>query len=277
MPGTESSNKVCVVCGKDVSGKPRVKDAQGRYTCAGDCQATHAANLKKAAQERPKGGTTPSRSASVPMASVPLSDEGSMLSDLISQSPMLKAGKCEQCGSIMPQGGVVCTRCGFNTQTGKNLKTAVIVEKEKKEPKFKPGKYKNPYGGPDGPGFWKLFAYMSLGFSLVSFTVFLGPMGVLAGIVILGIAGLLCWVANLISAFRNDQTLWGILMLVVVIPFVPGIAQLLFNIFANDDDNSKALYWALIVAGAAFGAMLTVAAMLGFNVDLTSNTLSPTG
>lgn len=272
MPGTESSNKLCVVCGKDVAGKPRVKDASGRYTCIGECQEKHVENLKKAASSSKSAGAT--KSASVPASAVPGSDEGSMLNDLISQSPMLKAGKCEQCGSIMPQGGVICTRCGFNTQTGKALKTAVVVEKEKKEPKFKPGKYKNPYAGSSGPGFWKIFGVMSVVMSLVSLLVFAGPGGVLAAIIILSLGSLIAWVANLIVAFKNDQMIWGILM---IVPFINGIAQFVFNICFNEDENSKAFYWAVFVGWLAYGALIVVAAQMGFNVDLASPTLSPTG
>ncbi len=130
MATAESAGKTCIVCGKDVSGQPRVKDAAGHYMCAGECQqkAIAAAKTRKDAQAaaKPAAPSQPKPASNAPLP------PGGLLGQLIDDSPMLNSARCESCGSAMPGGSVICTRCGFNTQTGKVLRTAVIVEKEKK-------------------------------------------------------------------------------------------------------------------------------------------------
>jgi hypothetical protein len=134
MAMAESASKVCVVCGQNVAGKPRVKDAAGRYMCAGACQEKMAASAKQAPPASAPRVATSSPTAATPPPTAKSSGDGSLLNDLISSSPMLTAASCQQCGSPMPGAAVICTRCGFNTQTGKALKTAVIKEKVVAEP-----------------------------------------------------------------------------------------------------------------------------------------------
>jgi hypothetical protein len=48
MSAAATPTKTCMICGVDVSGKPRVKDAQGRYACQGACAKEAAARLQAA-------------------------------------------------------------------------------------------------------------------------------------------------------------------------------------------------------------------------------------
>lgn len=48
MADALAGGKFCIVCGADVSGEPRVQDAQGRYVCAGECHQQLAAKFKGA-------------------------------------------------------------------------------------------------------------------------------------------------------------------------------------------------------------------------------------
>src|SRR5258708_4962588 len=54
-----SSAKVCIKCGSDCSGKPRTKDAQGRYTCKACLDA---------AQHKAAGANAASKPASKPVS-----------------------------------------------------------------------------------------------------------------------------------------------------------------------------------------------------------------
>lgn len=263
MPATQPT-KVCVVCGVDVAAKPRVKDAQGRYVCKGECEAKLAskapATAKPTLKSSPAAGTTTSLGADDIMGS------------LLSASPVLSGKPCAACGSAMKAGAVVCTNCGTNVETGKKLKTAIIKEKEEKAPKVKGGSPTNRYASSSGPGFFKMLLYLSGGLSLVSLSVFGGPAGVLAGVVILMLAGLIAWIGCVVSAFRNDQMVLGLLM---IFPFTAGIVMLLFNIFWNQDERSRALYWATFIAGIVFAVAMGAATAMGFNTNLGSTTLSP--
>jgi hypothetical protein len=123
MSAGAQAEKICVVCGTDVASKPRVKNAQGEYLCkVGDCEKTAIARAKAAA-------STP-RSAP-PILSDP---DQTLMSNLIASSPMLSAKSCPTCSAPVTGNAVVCVRCGCNLQTGKQIKTAVIHEKVKKEP-----------------------------------------------------------------------------------------------------------------------------------------------
>src|SRR4051812_35792426 len=103
MATSSPPSKVCVVCGTDVVGKPRVKDAAGRYMCAGLCET-------KAAERA--GGSSPPPPNPAPAAPAPppvVESDVGLLGKLIEDSPMLRASKCESCGSAMIGNAVICT------------------------------------------------------------------------------------------------------------------------------------------------------------------------
>jgi hypothetical protein len=270
MATAESAKKVCVVCGADVAGKPRVKDAAGHYMCAGECQQKAESQAKERAKARQAAAALqppppPKQGPVVKSASAPT--DGSMLGDLISNSPMVNAVACTACGNPMPGGAVVCTRCGFNTQTGKNLKTAVIREKEKKEAKIKPMKYSNRYASSEvGAPFWKMFLVETAILSAIGCLPLVGAEGFTIGFAVIVIAHLVAWIGGIVAAFKNDQTIWGICgvtMLVPILGIVSGIGFLVFNIFFSEDKNSRALYLASWLASIVFGFMMGIAIVLG--------------
>ena len=114
--GTESV--VCSRCGKDCSQGRRAKDAKGRPVC-GAC-----VDKAKAA-----GGAKPAPDANA-----------DFMSKLIADSPRLTQPACPQCGDPFPAASIICTHCGYNRETGKNLRTrfgTIAAPKEKNEPKKK--------------------------------------------------------------------------------------------------------------------------------------------
>lgn len=182
MPAAKEGQKLCTVCGQDVSGKPRVKDPQGRYVCAGECQQ------KLAASAGAKPAAKPAAAAPAVKAP-PMPAEDDVMGRLINASPMINALNCGECGAPMTSGSVVCVRCGHNTQTGKSLKTAVVKVKEEKKPKATGGKYENKYAEvPVGLQPWHVFA-AAAGMGVVAAIMpFVGQP--LIGLIIVAVLGL---------------------------------------------------------------------------------------
>lgn len=262
MATAESAGKTCVVCGKDVTGQPRVKDAAGKYMCAGECQqkAIAAAKARKDAQA---GGQS---AASVPKAPLPA---GGLLGQLIDDSPMLKAAKCESCGSAMPGGSVICTRCGFNTQTGKALKTAVIVEKEKKEEKIA-SRYKREFG----PSFGVLFLIVAGSIGLLCGLTVVSPIFMALGFLLGGACVVVGAVWGIVDAFRQGEALWGVLGVLGFILGFPGLGFLYYMIFVNELKWSKSLYLGAIV-GLITGFVIAIATVQGGFDAVTSGNFGP--
>lgn len=247
MPSTQPAKKVCTVCGADVEGKPRVKDAQGRYVCKGACEAKLVKKL-----------------AAPDARDIPLAEPDDVMAKLVASSPVVNAKPCTSCGSPMREGAVVCTNCGTNIESGKKIKTAIIKEKEQKAPKL--GKYKNKYAYSDEPNVWKLFLIFSVGLSVVGLLPALKPELFLFTIIVMFIANLLALAGSAMSAFRNEQTLWAVCHVCLFVPFVNGIAGigvLIYNALFNPDSRSRALYWATFVG--------TVATFIGIAISVANN------
>ncbi|MEX2217954.1 MAG: hypothetical protein WD749_04270 [Phycisphaerales bacterium] len=123
MPSTEATAKICVKCNQDCSGKPRSKDAQGRYICKACLDGLKA--RKEGAAPPAKPAPARGRAAVAP----PPVDEGSVLSNLLADAP----DPCPSCASPMPPGAVLCNFCGFNKASGQAVRTQVSrASKEKK-------------------------------------------------------------------------------------------------------------------------------------------------
>lgn len=105
--------KICVVCGQDCSNRPRTKDSRGRYIC-GEC-AKKARSAKQPGVQKRKP----------PPA-------GDLMEELVAEAVAKQGDPCPECGQIMPAGAILCTRCGYNVQTGKSASTRVVRLKEQK-------------------------------------------------------------------------------------------------------------------------------------------------
>jgi hypothetical protein len=113
--------KICIQCGDDCAGKPRTKDAQGRYTCR-PCydkkQAAAAAAPAKAAPDP--------TSARVAAPASTYDIDASLLKELAGEEAApVTATPCPTCGAGMMAGAVICTTCGYNVQTKKNMRSVV--------------------------------------------------------------------------------------------------------------------------------------------------------
>ena len=132
---TGKNGKFCTVCNDDVSAKPRTKDAKGRYFCTG-CyeEAIRAKQEKREITPLPKvsgNASGPVAKSSRPAPKAPpimrgMGDaddrygEPNVLEQLLDLEPTIAAPTmiCPSCHSQIPAGGVMCTMCGHNMQTG---------------------------------------------------------------------------------------------------------------------------------------------------------------
>lgn len=117
MSENPAPSKVCVVCKVDLAGKPRTKDAKGRYFCpACLTRAKQAAAAKRA------------RVATPVVASVRDADEPDL--SLIREDPagpvvFRQQAVCPKCETPVVGAAAICTNCGFNRATGASVVTAV--------------------------------------------------------------------------------------------------------------------------------------------------------
>ncbi len=110
----DGPDKTCVICGQDCAGQPRIKNDKGQYA--------HKACAAKKQNPAPEPTAFDD-------------DDGLAMGDLLgdldptADEPGIRAA-CPSCGSSLNEGAVVCMSCGHNTQTGKTLKSKVIVQKD---------------------------------------------------------------------------------------------------------------------------------------------------
>lgn len=111
--GPAPPTKVCLQCGKDVAGAPRVKDAKGNYYCR-ECAAKKRDELSKLLSDS---------AINVPMDSP--DEDLAIMSNLLDDSVAKSASSCPSCRRPWKEGAVVCTGCGFNRQTGQIMGTQI--------------------------------------------------------------------------------------------------------------------------------------------------------
>lgn len=112
------TEKVCVLCGQSCAGEPRIKDAKGNYA--------HRACAEQ--QQKAKQAELAENEALYADESI---DDGfgEGMDDLWDDIEPTEAeaggaaSACPGCGTRMEPGVLVCMSCGYNTQSGKAVKT----------------------------------------------------------------------------------------------------------------------------------------------------------
>lgn len=104
--------KICGICGTDCSGKPRVKDARGRYFCRG-CAAS------KAAARTPTDATDPPDFDDL--------DSGEGFIPIETSQESQPQTSCPVCMHTLPAGARICVFCGFDAEKG--VQTSTLIEK----------------------------------------------------------------------------------------------------------------------------------------------------
>jgi len=198
-PETQPSSaaKSCSVCGMDVSNKPRVKDAQGRYLCK-ECF-----DKAKAAVER-RNATPPAPAAKAGgKDQVDLADN-SFLLDMGKKDSVSQSGTkpCPECARPLNPNATVCVGCGLNLETGKRLQVKVVkakAEKGEKGVKASKGAGSGLFANPHVVGIAVVLFFV--GFAAMSFVspAVMVPFTIVS--IVFGL-GVFIWV--LIEAFQDS-------------------------------------------------------------------------
>ncbi|MDY7107867.1 MAG: hypothetical protein SYC29_04445, partial [Planctomycetota bacterium] len=123
--------KICVICGQDCAGQPRTKDAKGRYyhTACYE-EAKRAVEAKRAAAGAPPPPPPEEEVVNLldEAADAPAPDASPIVAPTASGATRL----CPNCGHTLDADALICVECGYNLQTGKQLKSK--KRKRKSEP-----------------------------------------------------------------------------------------------------------------------------------------------
>jgi hypothetical protein len=113
MPDRSASGaKICVVCRKDCSTRPRTKDPQGRYTCRACFDAIQ--EQQRAAAIAPEG-------------ELHLNDLASLAQAEAAATAAIPSARsaCGGCGRPLLPDAAICTACGYNLHSGQTVGTRV--------------------------------------------------------------------------------------------------------------------------------------------------------
>lgn len=239
-PGPTSKDKLCAICAIDCTARPRTKDPQGRYVCM-EC-VERAKQARSTQQAKAAPGVKPVDGAGG-LAAPADDNDNSFLLNLGSQSALATEGThpCPECTRPLSKSTVVCTNCGFNSQTGKKL--AVKILKPQKEKGQGP---KN--AGPAMSEEMKLGLVYFLFLCGAGAMPFVNPELRMVAAIMLSLCGFLVYVGTVVSAWSNS-VLQGVLCL---IPFYN-----IFYVFVLSGNSRLKWIWTahilgLIVANVLF-------------------------
>lgn len=228
--------KICVVCGADCAGRPRMKNSKGQYACQACVQA----------RKRPRKAARPAAPAAeiaIAQDDAPAAgDDGGLgmdqfLGDITPADP----NPCPKCGTSRAANAVVCMHCGFDSATGRSISTKVIKEKAKKV---------------------RSAPRMSSGTVFVAFVV--GMLVLLPGLALTSregaiiaalitvLWGLIAYVYMVGAAFRDGDGFWGILGVLFWVPIAGQFCVLAFVLYYCTIGSHRGIrklnYWASVVA-----------------------------
>lgn len=242
--------KICSVCGIDCSAKKRAKDANGRYICA-DC-LERAREAKVAKEGKPvvvaTGPVVPKKVSAAP-AMLP-NGVDPIMDNLVAGSKALHQVACTQCAYPMDREAKICTHCGFNTLSGKVMKTAIY--KAPKEVKEKSRQGRSFHISPNGLFFAILVLVLGpagLGAAIDE------PMLILVGWGILALTGLVVTVALIADGFRNSPVSGGLMLAGLFVPIL-GIYTIYYALTQAEEGVRKAYIATILCWIAMFTAML---------------------
>lgn len=206
-----SAEKLCIICGEDCAGRPRLKDSKGQYACQACVEA------KKRPRPAPKA-----KAPSVPVAVAPPAgdDAGFGMDQFLGDVRPADANPCPKCGMGRPEDAVVCMQCGFDSASGRGMSTKVSKEKVKRArrtPRLSGGK-----------------AYVVIALSMLVLLPALAIFSPVAGFIGLGIAFLwyvVSYAYMVGAAFRDDDRFWGFLGVLFWLPLAGQFCWLAFVLY----------------------------------------------
>ena len=171
-----------------------------------------------------------------------------ILSALVDDAAARAPISCSQCGSGMPKDAVLCTRCGYNSETGRAAKVRV-----EKAPKVKGEKR-----AAAGPGVNPVLAGVVLAVVLVGLAgaSIAAPPVFLALWLVTGLLGLGQWIFGIVTAFQEQRVgaAWCGILAFLGLPLLYFLA---YCLFLTDRAMLKS-----ITACTLLGSVLQIAVML---------------
>lgn len=237
-----SAEKICIICKEDCSARPRLKDSGGQYAC----QACVEAKKRQAAK---------SKARPAPAAVAPVADGGigfsmdDYLGDAAPAAGTDLGSHCPNCGAGKAAGAVVCMQCGFDSASGKAMSTKVRkakVQKDRKGPRVSGG---------------AIFLLAIVGMLvLLPVLAMLSQEAAVGALLIAGLWGSVAYIMMVVAAFRDEDTFWGIIGILTIVPLIGFFCTLAFAlyycIFGSQRGSWKLNYW------ASFFAMVIVFAIM---------------
>lgn len=137
-----TGGKSCASCGINLDAKPNYKIGSGKYLCP-DCMEKAKA-AKFAMKAKAAGPQAKAAEADSP------TEDNSFLFGMGSKTAIAETGTkpCPECGRALTADAVICTGCGFNTDSGKRTRVRILKPEKAKDDKPtgpKPSIWTNPH------------------------------------------------------------------------------------------------------------------------------------
>ena len=117
------SSKHCVICGKDCTGQPRMKDDKGRYYHIKCIELER----ERKAQQSPPATVNPDLSQETGIEIDPTDMMNEITCEVVHSAESHRT--CASCGLPMLAHNVICMNCGYDSHTGFALEENVGNEK----------------------------------------------------------------------------------------------------------------------------------------------------
>ena len=127
----EQAAKTCIWCKQDCSTKPRQKDLKGNYLCKECVEPYQQALTARARQRRPE------KTPTTPVPSDSTAGTGDVLVSMIDQTIDMDGETCPSCSRVLALDAVICTHCGYNKNTGRQMRSHIIRERDQRRTKKK--------------------------------------------------------------------------------------------------------------------------------------------
>ncbi|MCW5756617.1 MAG: hypothetical protein KIT54_05205 [Phycisphaeraceae bacterium] len=240
--------KICIICGTDCSGRPRLKDPQGQYACQACVEAQQSPRQPAPAAKKPRPRApvaavhdeVPSIGAGFDMDQFLEGTQGSILAGATAAGAS-PASHCPGCGASRAAGAVVCMQCGFDSSTGKAIGTKVRkakVRKARRGPRIS-----------GGSGFMIVAVAMLVLLPLMAMT---STEAAAIAFLIAALWNLAGYIYMVVAAFRDGDAFWGIIGVLVILPLVGGLCALAFVLYyctiGSERVSRKLNYWSSFLA-----------------------------
>ncbi|GJM18992.1 MAG: hypothetical protein DHS20C14_12050 [Phycisphaeraceae bacterium] len=242
---SETPSKPCVVCGGECAGKPRVKDATGRYM--------HQSCAKALKQDRARGPDASASAPKKPSRKTPASAEG-MMDYLIEDAMEAAPEPCPNCTRARAKNAIICVHCGYNPATGKAVKTR--IEKLQKEKGDKTSARRS--GGLPvavSPTSATIFGVFIFG-GLAALGIAVHPGFFWVYLVVWAFFFTLSWAWSVMAAFQDGEPGWGITLIIAPFICLGWLLNYYYVWVESGRDNLKACYSISLVAAIAMWVMI---------------------